>query len=249
MIGTAGAPAHGGRWPGLSASEAESLVYAVGHDFRAPLRAIHGFSRMLGDSAGAALTTEQAHHLETIRGSADELGRMVDGLLAYLRVAAQPISPVELDVAVIAGAIAERLVARGGPPDLEIHIDPMPRVVADPGLLEVALEHLIGNAVRFSRDQSPAIVEVGADEPAAGDPPDTPTFRVRDNGVGFDPARAGRLFGLFQRLGQLDERDHVGIGLACTRRIIDGHGGRIWATAAPNAGATFAFTLAPSSSQ
>lgn len=242
MIGAAGALVRKGRLPGLSASEIQSLVHAVGHDVRAPLRAILGFSRILEESS-PAMTSEQARHLATIQDSADELRRMVEALLAYLRIAAQPIAPTEVDVTAIAGAVAERLVADSGHPHLKIHVDPMPPVVADPRLLGVALEHLMANAVRFSRDRNPAIVAVGADPPATGDPADSPTFHVRDNGVGFDSTRADRLFVLFQRLGQLDETDHVGIGLACARRIVEGHGGRIWATAVPNEGATFFFTL------
>lgn len=249
MIGTAGTPARSARSTGLSPSEIESLVYAVGHDFRAPLRAVGGFSRMLNDTAGDALAPEHVRQLATIRASADELGRMVEGLLAYLRIATQPVSPVEVDVSAVAGAIAERLLADGGHAHLEIHVDPMPLVAADPGLLEVALEHLIGNAIRFSRDRRPAIVEVGSDGHADASAAGATVFHVRDNGVGFDPDRAGRLFGLFQRLVQLDEGHHVGIGLACVRRIVEGHGGRIWATAVPGEGATFAFTLGPGGSQ
>lgn len=244
MIGPAGALDQKGPSPGLSVSEVQSLVHAVGHDFRAPLRAILGFSRILEESS-PAMTSEQARHLATIQDSADELRRMVEALLAYLRIAAQPIAPTKLDVTAIAGAVAERLVADGGHPHLEIHVDPMPPVIADPRLLEVALRHLMANAARFSRDRNPAAVAVGADAPANGDPADSPTFHVRDNGVGFDSTRADRLFVPFQRLGQLDEADHVGIGLACVRRIVEGHGGRIWATAMPNEGATFFFTLGP----
>jgi signal transduction histidine kinase len=222
--------------------ELGAFAYTVSHDLRAPLRAIHGFARMLAARDGHALSAEGTRHLDTIGRNAVRMARLIDSLLAHAHLGDRRISREPLDPASTARAAAEqmRAAAEGGRV-VDISVDEMPRCEADPVLLGQVYENLIGNAVKFTRGRDRAVIEVGATPPRT-DSGGTVYF-VRDNGIGFDMRYAHKLFGLFQRLHTDADYMGTGAGLAIARRIIDRHGGRIWAEAEPDVGATFYFTL------
>jgi len=221
--------------------ELEAFSYSVSHDLRAPLRAMDGFSKILLERYAEALAPEGQRYLGIVRDSSREMGVMVDELLNFSRLGRQELERRPVAPADIARAALGELTADGPGRHLEVRIDELPACKADPGLLKLVFVNLLGNALKFSRDRDPAIIEVTArDGEGAGD---GPVYLVRDNGVGFDMRYADKLFGVFQRLHPAEEFEGTGVGLAIVARIVERHGGRIWAESAPGAGATFLFTL------
>ncbi|HET6603015.1 MAG TPA: PAS domain S-box protein [Xanthomonadaceae bacterium] len=220
--------------------ELESFSYSVSHDLRAPLRAIDGFSRALLEDQAERLDAEGQAWLGRIRAATHRMGVLIDDLLELARVSRQDVTPVPVDLAEEARRIAETL--RHGDPErqVELRIPERLDALADPRLLRVALQNLIGNAWKFTGPREHARIELGEEQHDGG-----PAFYVRDNGVGFDMAYAGKLFGAFQRLHDAGSFPGTGIGLATVQRVIHKHGGRVWAEAAEGAGATFWFTLGP----
>ncbi|HEY8738995.1 MAG TPA: ATP-binding protein [Candidatus Dormibacteraeota bacterium] len=220
-------------------SELDTFSYSVSHDLRAPLRAILGFSAILAESHHQELSSEGNRFVALIHENAGLMGRLVDSLLALSRlgrheIRLQAVSPRPL---------AERAVdkTRAAHPNarVQVTVADLPAVRADADLLELVFLTLIDNAVKFSAGRPRARVRVGCDkksEPA--------TFFVRDNGIGFDPRYVDKIFGVFQRLVRPQDYDGVGSGLAIARRVVERHGGRLWAESAPGEGATFFFTLA-----
>jgi|SRR5579871_204659 signal transduction histidine kinase len=224
--------------------ELESFNYSVSHDLRAPLRHMDGFSKILEEEYREQLPEEAKQHLNRIRLAASRMSMLVDDLLALSRLGRQPVKckRVSLDEMLedVKSAYAEEEKSR----EIIWKTSPMPAVEADPGLLRQVLTNLISNALKFTRQKSPAIIEVGCREEG-----NRVTVFVKDNGAGFDPKFADKLFGVFQRLHRQDEFEGTGIGLAIVARIIQKHGGRVWAESAPDRGATFYFTLAMSRSK
>ena len=223
----------------LSASEAlnqelEAFSYSVSHDLRSPLRAIDGFSLAVLEDSADKLDADAKGHLERVRAATQRMGRLIDDLLELSRVARAPmrLEPVDLS-AMTATVIAE---LREAEPTREVAVTIAPALATrgDPRLVRVLLDNLLGNAFKFTGKRARATIEVGA---TAG------AFFVRDNGAGFDPAYAEKLFGAFQRLHDAREFAGTGIGLATVQRIVRRHGGRVWATGEPGKGATFSFTL------
>jgi signal transduction histidine kinase len=216
--------------------ELEAFSYSVSHDLRAPLRSIDGFSHLLLDEYGERLDDEGRDYLRRVRDAAQRMSRLIDDLLGLARVARVGLHRERTDVSALAHAVVAGL--RGAQPDRQVNVTIQPAMVADadPGLLRVVLENLIGNAWKFTATvPAPgARIEVGKTEEA---------YFVRDNGAGFDMAHADRLFGTFERLHPASEFEGTGIGLATVQRIILRHGGRVWAEAAVGQGATFHFTL------
>ncbi|HEX3606415.1 MAG TPA: MASE1 domain-containing protein [Candidatus Dormibacteraeota bacterium] len=225
----------------LEASNRElgAFTYTVSHDLRAPLRAIHGFARMLATGDGAVLSAEGSRHLETIARNARQMGRLIDSLLDHAQLGGQQLIRQPVDPAAAARAAAEQMGAGGDPARaVDIIVEEMPGCRADPVLLGQVYENLLDNAVKFSRGREPARIRVGAQHGAGA-----PVYYVRDNGIGFDMRYAHKLFGLFERLHTGPDFTGTGAGLAIVHRIIHRHGGRIWAEAEPGAGATFYFTI------
>lgn len=217
--------------------EAQAFLHSLSHDLRAPLVRINGFATMLREDLEAKLDDDSRRHLRTITDSADQLGRMLTGLLACERIGQAKLHRSRVPL----GELVREIVRELSPPDPERRltwtIGDLPDVDADAGLLRQALTQLLGNAVKFTRTRAEGRIEVGA---RTGEGETVVT--IRDNGVGFDPAGASRLFGPFQRLhGAAFEGQ--GIGLALVRRIIGRHGGRAWAEGTPDGGATFSFSL------
>jgi signal transduction histidine kinase len=218
--------------------ELEAFSYSVSHDLRAPLRHIDGFSRILTESCASQLNEEGQKCLQRICEATEHMGRLIDDLLKLSRVGRHSlnIETVALNT-VIERVLADFSTETEGR-QIKWLIEELPSARCDSGLIRQVFGNLIGNAIKYTRKQPDAVVEVGQTL-ARG----TPAFFVRDNGAGFDMKHAGKLFGAFQRLHDDREFEGSGIGLATVQRIIARHGGRIWAEAEPHKGATFYFTL------
>ncbi|TMD96915.1 MAG: hypothetical protein E6I76_06965 [Chloroflexi bacterium] len=223
--------------------ELEAFTYTVSHDLRAPLRAIHAFSTLVTEEEGTRLSVAGARRLGTVTRNAEHMSRLIDSLLGLSHLGRQRLVRQTVDPARAARAAAGRLHLdlEVRPPELAIAA--MPQCSADPVLLEQVYENLIGNAVKFTRDREVARIEVGSTAPR-GDG-EGPVYHVRDNGAGFDPRYAQRLFALFERLPQHADLPGIGAGLAIVARIVDRHGGTVWAEGCPGEGAMFRFTVGP----
>jgi signal transduction histidine kinase len=224
--------------------ELEAFCYSVSHDLRSPLRAVDGFSQELLDSYSGNLDEQGRHYLERVRSGTQRMGQLIDDLLQLSRLTRSDMEKVRVDLS----SLIERLVAefRQREPErgVTFRIQPGLTAVCDPRLIRVALENLFENACKFTNRKSEALIEFGGSEDEAQS-----TFFIRDNGAGFDPAFAGKLFGAFQRLHSDRDFPGTGIGLATVQRIIRRHGGDTWAEGAVGQGATFFFTLPRSDKQ
>lgn len=219
--------------------ELEGFTYSVSHDLRAPLRAMHGFSRVLQQEYKPDLPEPAQHYLNRIQHNAQRMGDLVDGLLQFSRVGRQVLQKHKVMPDEIARRVLSDLLAKyeGTPPTVKI--DALPACEADPILMREVFLHLLGNALKFSQKQETPTIEVSW---KAGEHQE-PVYQVSDNGVGFNMQYSDKLFGVFQQLHSPGEYEGIGIGLAIAQRIIHRHGGKIWAESAPHQGATFFFTL------
>ncbi len=222
--------------------ELETFSYSVSHDLRAPLRSIDAFSRILMEDCGEKLDEEGRTNLRRIYTAGQRMGQLIDDILNLARVSRGQLRRQPVDLSRIANAVAEALAKAEPERNIEFVIAPNLMANGDPNLLQITIENLFGNAVKFSGPRPVARIEFGQ---TASD--GVPTFYVRDNGVGFDPAYADKLFGAFQRLHTQAEFPGTGIGLATVQRIIHRHGGEIRAESRLEQGATFYFTLPPTS--
>lgn len=218
--------------------ELESFAYSVSHDLRAPLRGIDGWSLALLEDYHHRLDEDGRKQLAWVRSEAQRMGAMIEDLLQLSRVTRSPMQQAKVDLAALAAAVARRLRESAPDRSLAFQIRPGLSAWGDERLLEIALTNLLENAVKYTGPRAEARIEVG--EAPHGN---APAFYVKDNGVGFDPAYADKLFTAFQRLHKPSEFPGTGIGLATVQRIIHRHGGRVWAHAVPEQGATFFFTL------
>jgi len=218
--------------------ELEAFCYSVSHDLRAPLRGIDGWSLALLEDYRDKLDGKGRQQLQRVRSDTQRMGRLIDDLLLLSRVARGPIQRGPVDLTALAQSIAARL--QEAAPERQVEFTVQPGLVAqgDGRLLDIVLSNLLGNAWKFSGGRSVARVEFGRTEVDG-----RPAFFVRDNGVGFDMIYAQRLFGAFQRMHKASEFPGTGIGLATVQRVIQRHGGRVWAEAQVDRGATFYFTL------
>jgi len=222
---------------GLANKELEAFSYSVSHDLRAPLRHIVGFVDILQNNA-TNLSEENRYFLNTIADSARQMGRLIDDLLAFSRMGRGEVRavPVKLDNIVVEAWHELSRESEGR--DVRFEVGPLPEISGDPTMLRQVFINLLSNALKYTRTRPTAIVEVKATETN-----DEHIVSVRDNGVGFDPAYAHKLFGVFQRLHPAIEFEGTCIGLAIVRRVIARHGGRTWAESAADQGATFYFSL------
>jgi len=218
--------------------ELEAFSYSVSHDLRAPLRAIDGFSKAVLTDYSPRLDERGRHYLERVRAGTLRMSQLIDDLLGLARVSRRELVRKRADVSDIAGQVAVELARRQPSRQVRVEVQPGLTAEADPHLLTIVFENLMGNAWKFTGKKADACVEVGqqANGPA-------PAFYVRDNGAGFDMEYADKLFGAFQRLHTEADFEGTGIGLATVQRIVARHGGRIWAEGTVNKGATFYFTL------
>lgn len=218
--------------------ELESFSYSVSHDLRAPLRAVDGFSRLLWEDHAAALDEEARRKLDIVRSEASRMGLLIDDLLAFSRLGRKEIQRVDLDMRNLAQDMFGRLHEQHQGPKAEFRLGTLPRALGDRVLLEQVWANFLSNALKFSAKREKPFIEVGA----VSDEKEHIYF-VRDNGAGFDPRYRAKLFGVFQRLHNANEFAGTGVGLALVQRIVNRHGGRVWADGKPDEGATFYFTL------
>jgi len=218
----------------IANKELEAFTYSVSHDLRAPLRHIAGFSKMLAEECGASLQPEGLHYLQRIQEGTRRMGMLVDDLLNLARIGRHELrlQVTELQ-SVIKDVIAELTPDVEGR-EVEWKIRKLPHVEGDPALLRVVFQNLLSNALKYTRPRAKAIIEVGCEQVAAEQ-----VVYVRDNGVGFNMIYADKLFGVFERLHRSEDFEGSGVGLATAQRIVQKHGGRIWAQAKLDKGATF----------
>lgn len=220
--------------------ELEAFCYSVSHDLRAPLRSIDGFSLAVLEDYGQLLDEEGLGYLNRVRLASQRMAELIDGLLNLSRLTRGDMIKQEVDFSAIAGIVAEELKHRNPERTVKVIIEPDMKAYGDVGLLRTLLENLLGNAFKFTAKCANAVIEVGSTRDRESG---QPVLYVRDNGAGFDMTYADKLFGAFQRLHTVHEFPGNGIGLATVQRIINRHGGMIWADGAVNQGATFFFSI------
>jgi light-regulated signal transduction histidine kinase (bacteriophytochrome) len=218
--------------------EMEAFTYSVSHDLRAPLRHISGFSKILTEEYGSGLAPEAQHHLQRIQEGTRCMGLLVDDLLNLGRVGRHELRLQVTGLNSVASEAIADLRAECAGRQVEWKIGSLPFVECDPALMKQVFQNLLSNALKFTRPRSQAVIEVGQKDQEGA-----PVAFVRDNGVGFSMKYADKLFGVFQRLHRPEDFEGTGVGLATVQRIIQKHGGRIWAEAELDKGATFYFTL------
>ncbi|HZM02892.1 MAG TPA: ATP-binding protein [Candidatus Saccharimonadales bacterium] len=219
--------------------ELQAFSYSVSHDLRAPLRHIMGFVELLEKDAGPTLSEKSLRRLTTISGAARRMGKLIDDLLAFSRVGRAELQKAEVDLDRLARETMSHFKVEAKEHKIAWKMRPLPPVRGDRALLEMVLVNLLSNAVKFTGARPEPAIEIGC----ASDTKEETVIFVRDNGAGFNPQYADKLFGVFQRLHSQAEFEGTGIGLANVQRIIHRHGGRVWAEGVVDAGATFYFSI------
>ncbi|HXN25951.1 MAG TPA: PAS domain S-box protein [Candidatus Acidoferrales bacterium] len=220
--------------------ELESFSYSVSHDLRAPLRHVDGFARILKDEYSPEIPLEASRYLDRILQGATRMGQLIDDLLNLAQIGRKELKRRKVQMGSLVKEVMAELPAEAQERSIEWRIEPLPEMNCDPGLVKIVFANLLANAVKFTRKQAAAVIEVGTRTTDG-----QLTIFVRDNGVGFDPRYADKLFGVFQRLHRQEDFEGTGIGLVTVQRIIRRHGGEVWAESQVDAGTTFFFTLGP----
>jgi PAS domain S-box-containing protein len=222
----------------LANQELEAFSYSISHDLRAPLRAMGGFARILEKEFSGEISPDARKALERIRNNVTKMSQLIDGLLDFSSLNWMPVVKKEIDPAAIARGVFDELRPETGNRHIDIEINKLPPCEADANLLKQVYVNLATNALKYSRHRDPAVIRVGwRKEKGRG------AYFVQDNGAGFDMKYADKLFRVFQRLHGADQFEGTGVGLAIVQRIVQRHGGHIWAQAEVDHGATFYFTL------
>jgi len=210
----------------------------VSHDLRAPLRAVDGFSQAVLEDFGPQLPEEGRRHLQTIRAGAQQMGELIDDLLAFARLSRQPVNQQTIDTGPFVRGVLAELGAPWPDRRVDLRVDNLPVCRGDPALLKQVWMNLLANALKYTRKRECARIEISSREENG-----EVIFLVRDNGTGFDMRYANKLFGVFQRLHRAEEFEGTGVGLAIVQRVVHRHGGRVWAEGVVDGGATFFFSL------
>jgi light-regulated signal transduction histidine kinase (bacteriophytochrome) len=218
--------------------ELESFSYSVSHDLRAPLRAMDGFSRAVLEDFGTLLPPDGLRYLQIIRTSAQRMGSLIDDLLSFSRLSRAAMSRRMIDTRTLVQGVLDEMSSLQEGRRMELRLDDLPPCEGDPALLRQVWVNLLSNAFKYTQKRDRTVIEIGCKNEGAEQ-----IYFVRDNGTGFDMRYAHKLFGVFQRLHRAEDYDGTGVGLAIVQRVIHRHGGRVWAEAAPDQGATFYFTL------
>jgi signal transduction histidine kinase len=218
--------------------ELEAFAYSVSHDLSAPLRSVKGFSNILVAEHSTQMSAEAQELCQRIIQSTQRMQQLINDLLRFSHLGRQPLAKEPVNLLALVRESLEDLRKERDERNIEVHVGDLPDCIGDPSLLKQVLLNLLSNALKFTRQKEKAIVEVGAQRPGGED-----VYFVRDNGVGFDMKHAKKLFGVFQRLHSDEAFEGTGIGLSIVHRIIQRHGGRVWAEAEVNNGATFYFSL------
>jgi light-regulated signal transduction histidine kinase (bacteriophytochrome) len=219
--------------------ELQAFSYSVSHDLRAPLRHVVGYVEILMEEAGKTLSEENLRHLRIISESTKRMGDLIDDLLAFSHLGHARLQKADVDLGALIWDIRDDFPPATKERKIRWKVHPLPPLRADRALMRMVLVNLISNAVKFTGGRSEAEIEIGY-APGASD--ETVIF-IHDNGAGFDPGYIGKLFGVFERLHSEEEFEGTGIGLANVKRIVQRHGGRVWAEGAVNGGATFYFSI------
>jgi signal transduction histidine kinase len=220
-------------------NELEAFSYSVSHDLRAPLRHVDGFSRILIESQGSKMDAEGQRYLGEIRDASQRMAGMIEDLLRLAQIGRQQLRLQKTSIKDLIDDVLADLKSEVCERRIEWRVGELPSLECDRGLVKQVFTNLVGNAVKYTRPREVAVIEIGH-----RDGEGHPVIFVRDNGAGFEMKYADKLFGAFQLLHRQDEFEGTGVGLATVHRIIRRHGGRIWAEAEPQKGATFYFTLA-----
>jgi PAS domain S-box-containing protein len=216
----------------------ESFSYSVSHDLRAPLRAVDNFSNILAEEYGAKLDDEGRRLIKIVRDSTTRMAQLIDDILLFSRAGRRELAIKHVDMAALAREVFDELRLAEPSRHVELQIGTLPDAQADAATIRQVWANLLANALKFTRGRDPARIDI------SGSVQDGESrFTVRDNGAGFDPRYADKLFGVFQRLHTKEQFEGTGIGLAIVKRIVDKHGGRVWAEGAPDQGASFHFAL------
>lgn len=223
---------------GRANKELEAFSYSVSHDLRAPLRHIVGFSDLLMETASSDNPERRLRFLANIKEAARLAGKLVDDLLSFSQMGRAALRPIRVRMNDLVKSCIDKLAQDQPPQRVEWDVGPLPEVTADPAFLQLALYNLLSNAVKFTANSNPAVIRISSEQL-----PGETVFHVADNGVGFNMEYAHKLFGVFQRLHRMEDFQGTGIGLANVRRIVERHGGRVWANSVPGQGATFSFAL------
>lgn len=221
--------------------ELEAFSYSISHDLRAPLRTMTGFAQALLEDYGDKLEPEATRYLRIISNGATQMGRLIDDLLSFSRLSRQPLAMNTLSIGDLVKEVREDLAADQADRKIEWDVTELPSCRGDRTTIKLVLVNLLGNALKYSRTREIAKIQIGWQ--ADNQRPGHCQIFVKDNGVGFDMRYADKLYAVFQRLHRADEFEGTGVGLAIVQRIVHRHGGRVWADARPNEGATFWFTL------
>jgi light-regulated signal transduction histidine kinase (bacteriophytochrome) len=242
-VGIGGAPSPTHRGAQAANDQLESFSYSVSHDLRAPLRHIEGFVRILLGNYSTELPAEAQRLLHNVSSSTSRMGQLIDDLLRFSWLGRQPLSKKAVNLAALVKNVFEELRKELASRNIDFHVRALPVCQGDPSLLKQVFVNLLSNSLKFTRHRATATIEVDCQRLE-----EQTVYSVRDNGVGFDMQYAQKLFGVFQRFHSSSEFEGTGIGLSIVQRIIQRHGGRIWAEAEVDKGAAFFFTLPDSQS-
>jgi PAS domain S-box-containing protein len=218
--------------------ELESFSYSVSHDLRAPLRAVNGFAKIVMDTYAPQLPAKAREFLGEIRTGGEQMGQLIDDLLAFSRLGRQALASQPVDMALLVQTVLDDLASQREGRAFEIKVGTLSSCQGDRALLKQVWFNLLANAIKYTRGRTPAVIQIGCNGSRV-----QPVFYVGDNGAGFDMRYVHKLFGVFQRLHCADEFEGTGVGLAIVQRIVHRHGGRVWAEAKLGRGATFHFTV------
>jgi PAS domain S-box-containing protein len=224
--------------------ELEAFTYSVSHDLRAPLRAIDGFSKAIKDDSSSQLSEESASYLERVRKASQKVSALIEDLLRLSRITRSTLTLRSIDLSEMAEILLESHIEAHRKEHIRIQIEPGLNVLADEGLIQIALDNLLSNAIKYSSSREVSEITIGSSR-TDGDS----AFFVRDNGIGLDVKYESKIYKPFQRLHTDDEFEGFGVGLATAKRVISRHGGRLWVDSTPGHGATFYFTLPESLSE
>jgi light-regulated signal transduction histidine kinase (bacteriophytochrome) len=219
--------------------ELEAFAYSVSHDLRAPVRHIAGFTELLQKHAGAVLDDQSRRHINMILDSAKRMGTLVDDLLAFSRIGRAETQKTTVHLEQLIKGVVGEIAPDAQGRNISWRIGTLPICYGDPSMLRLVFANLVTNAVKFTRTREQAEIEIDS----LNHTPDEVVVSVKDNGVGFNMKYKDKLFGVFQRLHSQEAFEGTGIGLATVQRIVQAHGGRVWAEASVNNGATFYVVL------
>ena len=220
----------------------EAFSFSVSHDLRSPLRTLRSMTQICLEESAALLSERNRQRLGQIIGGARRVDQMIDGLVKYCQLSRAAPNRYRIDLESLVRRLVDEFQAAEPQRQIEVRIDPLPDLLGDPGLIEQVMANLLANAFKFTRGRADAQLAIGSYLAKFGAVAEQVYF-VRDNGAGFNTQYADRLFGVFQRLHPPDQFPGIGVGLSITKRILELHGGRIWADSAPGKGATFFFVV------